>query len=123
MTVKPGSSPSISLILAAGSATIQGKVEREEKPVAGAMVVLVPKDPAANRDLFRRDQSDLDGTFTLSDVLAGSYTIIAIADGWDLNWSQPGVIAAYLKEGRTIEVGKQSPPTINISESIKVQSK
>jgi hypothetical protein len=123
ITVKAGSSPSISLSLAAGSSTIQGKVERAEKPVAGAMVVLVPKDPGANRDLFRRDQSDMDGTFSLPDVLAGSYTIIAIADGWDLNWSQPGVIAAYLSQGRNLEVGKQSPPIITVSQPIQVQSK
>jgi hypothetical protein len=87
------------------------------------MVVLVPKDPGAHRDLFRRDQSDMDGTFSLPDVLAGSYTIIAIADGWDLNWSQPGVIAAYLSQGRNLEVGKQSAPIITVSDPIKVQSK
>ena len=60
----------------------------------------MPKNPEADRELFRRDQSDLDGTFLLRNVIPGSYTLLAIENGWDLDWSQPGVIAAYLKRGR-----------------------
>jgi hypothetical protein len=87
------------------------------------MVVLVPKVPVVNRDLFRRDQSDLDGTFVLPGVIPGMYTIIAIENGWDLDWSQSGVIAAYLKRGRTIEVGRQDARTTNLADAIEVQPK
>ena len=86
-------------------------------------MVLVPKNPEGNRDLFRRDQSDLDGTFILHNVVPGSYTVLAINDGWDLDWSQPSVIAAYLKWGRTIEVGGQSGRPVDVAEGIEVQSK
>ena len=55
-------------------------------------------------DLFRRDQSDLDGTFSLRDVTPGKYTLVAIENGWDLDWSQPEVIAVYAKHGRAVEV-------------------
>jgi len=34
-----------------------------DKPVAGIMVALVPDDPEMHIELFRRDQSDFDGTF------------------------------------------------------------
>ena len=106
-----------------GSAEVQGTVTRAGKGFAGAMVVLVPKNPEMDRDLFRRDQSDLDGTFVLRDVVAGSYTLLAIENGWDLDWSQPGVIAAYLKRGRRIEIGNQSAGPMNVPEAIEVQSK
>jgi len=91
--------------------------------LAGAMVVLVPENPELDRALFRRDQSDLDGTFLLRNVVPGSYTLLAIENGWDLDWSHPVVIAAYLKHGRKIEVGNQTGRPMNIAEPIEVQSK
>jgi hypothetical protein len=87
------------------------------------MVVLVPKNPEVNRDLFRRDQSDLDGTFTLQAVLPGSYTILAIADGWDLDWSRPAVIAHYATHGQTIEVSAHSGHPLKPSSPVEVQPK
>jgi hypothetical protein len=123
LTVTAGSSPSVSLILASGSSNIEGTVKRAGQPFAGAMVVLVPKNPEMNRELFRRDQSDLDGTFSLRNIAPGSYTVLAIENGWDLDWSQPAVIAAYLKHGRTIAVGNPVGRTLNLPEAVEVQSK
>jgi hypothetical protein len=123
LTLTAGASPSVSLILATGSAEVQGKAKRAGKAFAGAMVVLVPKNPEGNRDLFRRDQSDLDGTFALHGVVPGSYTVLAIENGWDLDWSQPAVIAAYMKRGRMIEVGNQAGQPLTLAEAVEVQSK
>jgi Carboxypeptidase regulatory-like domain len=123
LTVAPGSSPEISLTLVGGSVNVEGIAKHAGKPFAGAMVVLVPKNPETDRQLFRRDQSDLDGTFSLRNVVPGSYTLLAIENGWDLEWSQPAVIAAYLRHGRTIEVGNQVGSTVNFSEAVEVQSK
>ncbi|MFZ0416715.1 MAG: carboxypeptidase-like regulatory domain-containing protein [Candidatus Sulfotelmatobacter sp.] len=122
LNVAAGSSSSVSLTLVGGSVQIQGTVTRAGKGLAGAMVVLVPKNPEVDRDLFRRDQSDLDGTFVLHGVVPGSYTLLAIENGWDLDWSQPGVIAAYMKHGSRLEVGNQSGGPMNV-EAIEVQSK
>jgi hypothetical protein len=131
LIVPAGSSASVSLTVVAGSSKIEGTATRAGKPFAGAMVVLVPKDvtkdgskdPETNRDLFRRDQSDLDGTFNLRNVVPGSYTLLAIENGWDLDWSQPTAIAPYLSHGRRIEVGSQVGQTMNIADSVEVQSK
>jgi hypothetical protein len=123
LTVVAGSSPSLSLRLVGGSVEVQGMVKRAGKVFAGAMVVLVPKDPEIDHDLFRRDQSDLDGTFTLHGVIPGSYSLLAIENGWDLDWSKPGVIAAYRKQGRTIQVADQVGRPMKVAEPIEVQSK
>jgi hypothetical protein len=120
LVLTAGSAPSLSMTLAGGNADVEGVVKHVGKGFAGAMVVLVPKDPEKSRDLFRRDQSDLDGTFSLHGVIPGSYTIVAIQDGWDLDWSRPEVIAAYAKHGRPIEVGGQR---VNLKEAVELQSK
>jgi hypothetical protein len=123
LNVTAGSSPSVSLTLATGSVEIQGMVKLAGKGFAGAMVVLVPMNPELDRDLFRRDQSDLDGTFSLKGVVPGSYTVLAIEDGWELNWSQPAVIAAYLKRGQKVTVAGQGGRPMTIADPIEVQSK
>jgi uncharacterized surface anchored protein len=122
LTLAAGASASAALQLVAGSVEVEGVVMKAGICLAGAMVVLVPKDPEGNRDLFRRDQSDLDGTFSLHDVVPGSYSLLAIENGWDLDWSQPGVIAAYSKHGRAIVVS-DSASALHLAEPIPVQSK
>lgn len=107
ISIKAGSSVSVSVTLVEGQGEVRGTAIRAGKGFAGAMVVLVPRSPEGNRDLFRRDQSDLDGTFALHAVVPGPYTLVAIENGWDLDWSQPEVIAAYTKRGRVIEVRNQ----------------
>ncbi len=123
LNLAAGSAASVSLTLVGGSVEVQGTAKSAGKAVAGAMVVLVPQSPDTDHDLFRRDQSDLDGTFSLHNVVPGPYTLLAIENGWDLDWSQPGVIGAYLKRGRKIQVGNQAGRPMNVAEAIEVQSK
>jgi hypothetical protein len=94
----------LTVTLAKQLATVNGTVLRDGKPVSGAMIVLVPGHPAKNNSLFRRDQSDSDGTFTLPNVLPGQYTLLAIENGWDLEWSNPSALSPFMKEGKVIEV-------------------
>jgi hypothetical protein len=76
--------------------TINGTALRDGKPISGAMILLVPQNPELNLPLFRRDQSDSDGTFTLRDVLPGRYTILGIGNGWDLEWANPAFLRPRL---------------------------
>jgi hypothetical protein len=121
--VPAGATMSLSLTLTSGSGRVEGIAKRDGKGIAGAMVVLVPKHPDANLDLFRRDQSDLDGTFVLQGVVPGAYTVIAIADGWDLDWSRPGVLAKYIGHGQTIVVPGQKGRSLQLPEPVEVQGK
>ena len=123
VTVAAGASVSLTLTLVSGNAEVQGIEERAGKPFAGAMVVLVPKHPEGQGDLFRRDQSDLDGTFDMRAVVPGEYTVIAIENGWDLDWSQPGVIAAYARHGQSIRVQEANGKALNLPDAVQVQSK
>jgi hypothetical protein len=122
INVPAGASTTIALTVASG-VEVQGVAKKAGKPFAEAMVVLVPTDVAGNRDLFRRDQSDLDGTFSLRGVVPGSYTLVAIEDGWDLDWSRPEIIAEYRKRGQPVEISSKASGPVEVKEAIEVQPK
>jgi hypothetical protein len=94
----------LKVTLSRSLARLDGRALRNGKPAAGAMVMLVPRNAKNNATLFRRDQSDSDGTFTLRSVLPGTYTVVALAEGWDLEWQDPAVLKPYLKQGEVVEV-------------------
>ena len=123
LNVPAGASLSLTVTLVGGSVTVEGSAKRDGKPVAGAMIVLVPKEANTDRSLFRRDQTDLDGSFALANVIPGAYTVLAIDDGWDLNWSEPGVLAPYLGRGQVVEVGDRAGSPMRLAEAVVVQGK
>jgi carboxypeptidase family protein len=120
-TVPAGANLALSLSVIGGAADVNGVAQRAGKGAAGAMIVLIPKSPETNRDLFRRDQSDLDGTFTFHSVIPGAYTVIAIENGWDLDWSKPAVIAHYGAHGQKLMVGGSQ--TIQLPSPVEIQPK
>ncbi len=123
LNVPPGASLAVSLSLVGGSVTVEGFAKRAGKASPGAMIVLTPKNPEANHDRFRRDQSDLDGSFVLPNVSPGSYTIVAIENGWDLDWAKPAVLARYLKHGQTLVIGDRSQTSMHLADAVEVQTK
>ncbi|HEU5234867.1 MAG TPA: carboxypeptidase-like regulatory domain-containing protein [Terriglobales bacterium] len=105
----------LSIVASKGVGTINGIVMNGDKPLPGAMVVLVPEDISDNASLFRRDQSDSDGTFMLPDVVPGRYTIIAIRNGWDLEWGSPDVLRPYLAHGTPVQIGGKQTLDIKVA--------
>jgi hypothetical protein len=123
LNVPAGASLTIAVWLVGGSANVEGFAKREGTAVSGAMIVLVPKDAEENRDRFRRDESDLDGSFSLRNVIPGSYTVVAVENGWDLEWAEPAVLAQYLKRGQSLEVGNRMAGAMHLAEAVEVQAK
>jgi hypothetical protein len=104
-----------------GETRIEGFARKDGKAVAGAMLLLAPRDREAWQVLTRRDQSDSDGSFALRDVVAGQYAIVAIEDGWKLDWSSHAVMARYLAGGTPVTVTENSGPLLRLSAPVKVQ--
>lgn len=109
-----GPDVSLRVLAAKGAGNVTGTVFQGDAPYAGAMVVLMPENIRSDLSLVRRDQSDSDGTFTLSDVAPGNYTLLAIIDGWDLNWSDSDTLAPYLSQGQPVTVTRSSKVDLKI---------
>jgi hypothetical protein len=111
----------LTVTLAQGVTRVQGFARKEGKGQPGVMIVLAPQNPAANQPLFRRDQSDSDGSFSLPNVAPGKYTVVAIEDGWEVDWGRPEVIGRYLPRGTSVTVTSQSGKTMLLSTPVEVQ--
>lgn len=121
VNVTAGAAVELTATLSSGIVSIEGVVHKKEKPVAGVMVALVPADPVRHIELFRRDQSDSDGTFVLRGVIPGSYTIVAVEDAWGLEWLQPSVLARYVQQGQNLTVGELMRGTVHLLDPVEVQ--
>ncbi len=119
--VAPGASLDVTVSLVEGVVTVEGFTKKEEKPIAGVMVALVPKDPEAHLDMFRRDQSDSDGSFVLRDVIPGSYTIVAVEDAWGFQWLQPGVLKRYVEHGQNLTIGELMRGSVHLPDPVVVR--
>jgi hypothetical protein len=114
---------SVVVTVSQGTTRVQGFAHKNGTGAAGVMVVLVPKDLAAMDGLVRRDQSDSDGSFSLHDVIPGQYTLVAIEDGWELDWAQPQVIARYLRGGIAVTVSESSAKITTLTHPVPVQTR
>jgi hypothetical protein len=112
----------IVLTVSPGDIRVNGFARKEGKGFAGAMVVLVPKDLNACDELARRDQSDSDGSFSLRDAAPGQYTVVAIEDGWNLDWSRPEVIRRFLPRGAAVTVMDTPAKVVTLGNAVVVQS-
>jgi protocatechuate 3,4-dioxygenase beta subunit len=121
VNISPGASLDLTVFLIGGVVTIEGIVNRGGKPAAGIMVALVPKDPQSHLEMFRRDQSDFDGSFLLRSVIPGSYTIIAVEDAWGFAWLQPSVLARYLRNGQNLTIDQLMKGSVYLPEPVQVQ--
>jgi hypothetical protein len=106
-----------------GATEVEGFARKDGKAMAGVMIVLAPKHLGAMKTLARRDQSDSDGSFSLRDVVPGQYTLVAIEDGWELDWSLPEVIGRYLRGGVAVTVSDSSGKLLTLPDAVPVVSR
>jgi Carboxypeptidase regulatory-like domain len=92
--------------LASGRAELSGIVTLDGKPLAGAMVLLVPitiEDPNSIAFLLQ-DQTNTDGSFELANVIPGQYILVSIDHGWQINWGDASTLRGYLMQGVPVDL-------------------
>ena len=102
---------------------VDGLAKLENKPAVGSMVVLVPEGADTNEQLFRRDQTDLDGSFTFFGVTPGKYRVIAINDGWTLRWNDRAALAPYLTKSTALTIPPRGSAKTVLADVVGAQSR
>lgn len=114
------SAATLALHVETDPATIRGICRLHGQPVAGAMVLLVPASlgQTGSIPVVRRDQSDSDGSFSLPHVNPGQYILVAIQNGWGVNWRDPATLERYLLRGVPLSPGRGA----TLRQTIEVQT-
>jgi hypothetical protein len=102
--VRGGGLLTLAVVFTSNSSQVKGKVVNSGRPVAGALVLMVPQDFESNMPFFRRDESDSDGTFLLPPVPPGNYIAVALEHGWEIEWAKPEVLKPYLAKGQPVRL-------------------
>lgn len=113
----------VTLVAGGNPVAVDGFARRADKPAVGAMVVLVPAGKNTDVALYRRDQSDLDGSFSFSNVIPGAYLLVAIEDGWSLRWDDPKALLPYLLHGIPVAVEANGAGIVHVGEAVLAQSR
>lgn len=109
------------LTLSLYAPTLEGFAQHDGKAVAGSTVILVPAGADTAEDLFRRDQSDLDGSFVLPNVVPGNYLLVAIEQGWTVRWNDPDALLPYLLHGLPVSVPVSGPAKVPLADPLITQ--
>ena len=115
----PAGDSSITLHIATGRASVAGIATFQGKPAEGAMVMLVPStvdDPASITEL-RRDQTNTDGSFEIDGIIPGQYILIALDQGWYVNWNDLSTLRRYLTHGFPVDL----KPSENLKQNLAAQ--
>lgn len=115
----PSGNSTLTLHVSEGRTTLTGTATIQGKPSVGAMVLLVPTTLGEpdSLSILRRDQTNTDGSFDLNNVLPGQYILLAIDNGWQVNWKDPATLRGYMMHG--VPVDLTATPRLN--ETVEAQ--
>jgi hypothetical protein len=121
--IRIGSEPvTLTATIGESTAILHGFARRNGKSAPGVFLLLVPSSPNAGREAWRTNQSDSDGSFDFPQVMPGDYTLLAIQEGWGLDWAHPESIARYLPGGLKVTVPAHAGD-IQLKDPVEVQIK
>jgi hypothetical protein len=121
--VVAGETVPVTVVLGIASGKIRGFAKKDGRLASGAMLLLLRTEEIAHPEFYRLQQSDLDGSFWFSDIPPGKYTLLAIEDGWNLQWRQEGALSPYLTLETSVVIPDSGAAAIKLSEPVTVQER
>jgi hypothetical protein len=104
ITIAGAGDVQLTITMGRGLGQVTGVAKVDGKATAGVMVLLVPETGQDLQEDSRMDQSDSDGTFGLGGILPGKYLLLAIEDGWDLEWTNRNTLKPYLEKAQALQI-------------------
>jgi hypothetical protein len=110
LTVVEGERPEpIEVLVRQGAGTVSGTVPVGD---AGHVLVLLVQ-PRGSRN-FIRSTIAMQGSFTISGVPPGDYSILALNDGDQVEYANPDVLNPFLSEAEQISVRARGTAMVNL---------
>jgi protocatechuate 3,4-dioxygenase beta subunit len=106
----------LAIVLSANGGRIEGTVEDDDsKPVAGAMVALVPPGTPPPKALFKWGAADLSGHFAFIGIAPGSYKLYALEDA-DPNqlMYDPDFLKPLDSQAESVDITEGSRKTVEL---------
>lgn len=94
-------------VLASDGGTISGTVvDAEDKPAAGAIIAVIPSDPAlrARKDFTWNTVADQTGHFEMKGIAPNEYKVFAWADIEEEGWFDPETLNKIEGKGEPVSV-------------------
>jgi len=106
LTVSAPAKIALEIVLARDGGRLEGVVlDKEEKPVPGATVVLIPDPKLRSRpDLFREAKTDQNGRYLIPNIRPGEYSVFAWDDVAPGAWWDPDFFKDYEKKGEPVTI-------------------
>jgi hypothetical protein len=108
----------LNIVVRRSSAAVNGIVKRNGVPASGVFVLLVPTGAQQIGDRALPNQSDSDGTFNFRRIPPGDYAVVAIENGWKLDWANADTIKPYLARGQQVRIEPQTRE-VNLKDSLQ----
>jgi hypothetical protein len=104
----------LEFILSGKSATVEGVVKDDTKPVPGALVTLFSDSETVQYHLHHRVDADKDGRFTIRGIAPGDYRAYAWEEAPGPGLIDPELIKAYRGKSTKISLGESSRERIEL---------
>ncbi len=111
----------VTAVVSGPPVTVEGTALRDGKPAPESLILLVPAGANTDPELFRSDQSDLDGTFSLPAVTPGKYLLIALDDAWSLARTDLRALKPYLLHAQPVFIPAGRSATLHLPQPITTQ--
>jgi hypothetical protein len=112
----------LTIVMGGGLGTVTGMAMLNDRGIDGVMVLLVPESGTNLDEDAHMDQSDSDGSFQLAGIVPGKYRLLAIQNGWGLDWRDPAVLKPYLEKAELLEISASETRKITVQVQKRIGS-
>jgi hypothetical protein len=113
LTISGPLSDSLEIALSTKGGLVEGTVlDKEQKPMPGAQVVLISERQRDRRDLFRPSRADQNGHFTMRTIAPGDYKLLAWEDIEPGAYYDPDFIRKYEALGTPVKITESGRLTV-----------
>lgn len=113
LSVSGNLSGELEIVVSPNAAQLEGTVlDREQKPVRGVQVVLIPDRFRERRDLYKTSTTDQNGRFTLRGLTPGDYKLFAWEEIEPFSYYDPDVLRRYEEQGNAVKISESAKTAI-----------